>query len=519
LWRLSALLPLTLMSLNMWESHSDQDNLSVEEALQILLFAIGDDPHSPVGCFSLILSCTSIYDDAEDNYERRGRIGAGLPDIPPALLTCFMRFLTAYRTNKDVKAVERKLFDCRCANGPPLVRDSCGGENSSIHLDPHDRIGDLVKFMVTCVSNALGKKPKLKLLYRRPNRDDVWPQVWEDLFPYNPSICIHALAAWQYPGTWTLLHAPYTIISAMISLFGPAVLKGLLQSPSVRHLVAITQDNCVEEGGLDPRQSGDRPPNTWRVMRSLNDLYQVSLIIEAISSLMFDDELLMWVQHTTEDLGSDNKLRHFAEGCLEMRSMVCALPLRTMDWSYHGGIGDAKRMVDKIQQTASTTVARICFAVPNLLSLQRLQPDVLEQIADYRELCSTPSLRLYIDHTIAHWKHRCYGPGCLVNEHALRRSFKACSGCKRAKYCSRRCQREAWKLSNGSHRDACRTLRVLHRLERRFPANVEIIKRLPADVPVEQARVAKRHLDAVHRSQLDAMGEQPGPIDLTIPQC
>jgi hypothetical protein len=171
----------------MSKSDSDQlPDLSVEEALRILLIALRDDPHRLTGCLTLILHCRTTVSESSPE---------GRPDSSPELLACFMRFLTMHRTREERKLLRRTLGTCRCAAGPPPLPDTPHKNDLFNYEDFHAIVEPAIDFMANSVGNALQNKKKLSSLYQEPNRDENWPRVWEELFPYDPSTSVHALSA------------------------------------------------------------------------------------------------------------------------------------------------------------------------------------------------------------------------------------------------------------------------------------------------------------------------------------
>jgi hypothetical protein len=55
---------------------------------------------------------------------------------------------------------------------------------------------------------------------------------------------------------------------------------------------------------------------------------------------------------------------------------------------------------------------------------------------------------------------RCTAPNCLTT--LADRRLKLCLGCRRVKYCSRRCQKKAWSHSDVGHRSVCTMLCSIH---------------------------------------------------------
>jgi hypothetical protein len=369
----------------MSDSESDYSPvISVPEAFELLFIALGDDPHAPIGCYKLISNCTLVYHEAE---ERNGWGSEDVVDnpfpkiLPHQLLSRFMRFLTVYRNRENVEAMHQKLVTCECATGPPMLRNAhpklheeepfYGKDSSFEHMT------NVVLFMVHTVRDAIWEKKKLSSLYRMPNRDAAWPRVWEDLFPYEPSVCIHALGAWHYPGIWSLFNGTAPLLSSLINHFGACLLHGLLKSPSVLHFMIARKEHCeITLPPLPNKGSKDIPIGIETI---LEDMYQIAEVMDAVMDLMFDDEVLEWAQNVTTHYQSANTLQDFIQDLEETLSMIREIPVPVEELNNHGGI-EPQRMVDKIQDTALRAAARIYILAPGLLGSYRPHLDVVQKV-------------------------------------------------------------------------------------------------------------------------------------------
>ncbi|EIN10203.1 hypothetical protein PUNSTDRAFT_125169 [Punctularia strigosozonata HHB-11173 SS5] len=56
---------------------------------------------------------------------------------------------------------------------------------------------------------------------------------------------------------------------------------------------------------------------------------------------------------------------------------------------------------------------------------------------------------------------RCFGPGCPETEALLERKLQVCGGCNHMKYCSKECQRQAWKDQIVPHKPICKLIQGL----------------------------------------------------------
>ncbi|KAH9923274.1 uncharacterized protein B0H18DRAFT_861542, partial [Fomitopsis serialis] len=56
----------------------------------------------------------------------------------------------------------------------------------------------------------------------------------------------------------------------------------------------------------------------------------------------------------------------------------------------------------------------------------------------------------------------CCAPECKETFATAGRPFPRCAGCGILCYCSRECQKSAWKHAKAPHKEVCPKLRVLH---------------------------------------------------------
>jgi hypothetical protein len=59
------------------------------------------------------------------------------------------------------------------------------------------------------------------------------------------------------------------------------------------------------------------------------------------------------------------------------------------------------------------------------------------------------------------WVHRCHAPACTQTFSNAR----VCGGCRIAAYCSRRCQKRAWRAPQAAHREVCDIFRTYKHVE------------------------------------------------------
>jgi hypothetical protein len=108
------------------------------------------------------------------------------------------------------------------------------------------------------------------------------------------------------------------------------------------------------------------------------------------------------------------------------------------------------------------------------------------------------------------WSDRCWSPICLNTWAGVGRRFKLCRGCKTANYCSRACQRHAWRHAEAPHCEVCTSLREIHGLNiqareaGRPTANVGMIRRI---MSVNEAKVLSSKMKILSSIKSAAMSE------------
>jgi hypothetical protein len=119
----------------------------------------------------------------------------------------------------------------------------------------------------------------------------------------------------------------------------------------------------------------------------------------------------------------------------------------------------------QIDQQLQTDVSKICNHVA--LDACRAINEVLTFIIpslnpDPRQL----PWRIFLDsmqHT--YLRQQCAAPDCRRTTEQLGRPFRFCAGCLWVPYCSRACQKKAWRRTDGlQHRDICKHIRLIRPL-------------------------------------------------------
>jgi hypothetical protein len=204
---------------------------------------------------------------------------------------------------------------------------------------------------------------------------------------------------------------------------------------------------------------------------------------------MFDDELLYWLQNG----------RFTPKECVEL----CLQALRTAEtlikWEdFQLAQADTQHRMTDAYNILDSVVQRIVIADPTCYDIRKLPTRSLQGILDQK----TRYFRLLQQHT---WMNRCHGPGCIQTEPGCSRRFQRCSGCQQASYCSKVCQRSAWRYPGAPHRDVCSTMgsykeftALAYRNLKSFQA---VLAHLPNMIDDMRAEVVLANLLNLHKSQ------------------
>jgi hypothetical protein len=94
----------------------------------------------------------------------------------------------------------------------------------------------------------------------------------------------------------------------------------------------------------------------------------------------------------------------------------------------------------------------------------------------------------------------CAAPECSRTTEQHGRWYRACVGCRRVRYCSRMCQRKAWRRNDGlQHRDACAFIRYIcthHTVAKRGKGGVSYARSLSA-IEMTMIDIVCKHFSAL----------------------
>jgi hypothetical protein len=392
--------------------------------IEIVTVGLGEPPDVPVACTQvLVLGYRGLIQQFKScaALDRR------------ELCTKTMRFLTAPRTTEDLVSLQSSMATgpspCRCAQGPRVLHNL--PHHAVDPIDANASLQDLIVWMpmLLTMEFAFGKgTPTPRQIKTRP----TWPASRLELLPEDPAASCHMLSLWVLllqQGTEYAI----TMIALIRDVFLAArtyTLVGWMQTPllwSLIHGVATRYKLRATPASI--RGAGDDP--------SVAELLTVMNIVQLLEMEMFDEELEISVT-THPSLSAHDILGALCKGAqavdnVDAESLALLERLRS-DW---------KRLLARL-------VVRLPAATP-----PNLPRSVREIVSRLRLEHNRPAERLYDSAFAEAWAHRCYGPSCLSSHLSPGANFKLCADCGVAAYCSRSCQKAAWRYSGAAHRDIC----------------------------------------------------------------
>jgi hypothetical protein len=469
---------------------SSFESLSSDELSEIMRVALGQPPALPPGCAYLLCGTMGILG---------AKLGALVSRTKPSLYGQWMDFLTIPRSVREFEALAARLSICRCfaASAPAVLRNS----PEDLHLPPHTGVGaSAVAEAIIGSIYSSGVLDEYELPWRTHDQlaqSRNWPYHPTDLIPHGPVATIHMLGRWLYIPHNDCCREVCSLNKILLVTFKTKLLPGLLKSPVIWRLASMNLSQAFH----DPIQQ------TSDVEIALDTVDKAGQILQHTFSMMFDDELRMWLGACAKETSYQDIIITCFRAVQRSRDMLNGVP-RTAQTSTMSM--RMERLQAALWDFAGTVIRITAPGYPR----QRTPEHVRSALNDQQTIMKDPVLLLIVNMYDQPWTMRCRGPRCLKTEIDAGRQFKRCSGCKLTPYCSRRCQRAAWTMNKSgsapSHRATCyvfwRVCVAHNRTGTKKIEPMDIRRELARMVTTQQAQSAINHLEAVHKSQLMSMG-------------
>jgi hypothetical protein len=414
--------------------------------LQSVLEALGDPLKLNLCVYSLLGGIATLEELLEDD-------AAGV--LVDAFRDAAVWWLTAPRTRTEMDKLRLSLR-CSCNEGDlrtPSIEQFMhrSGQHhfgKSTHTLPSQALLVGLLLPLTELQSILQNKShglKFHTLGARRKsaggfgRTPPWPRSSRQLLPHGPESSIRGLTGWlrEDANEGVRLHI-YSALNSLMSLGATIILPHLVTSPTyVRFMLNGLQEDYQKL--LRARLSNeDRNDYVKRIIIGGKILVSFAgpgqyLPLSYISQ-HFPSELLVWIDR-----------------------LISLMDAAMVDPSAYNTTASKHHL--EATREEFIRLARVTYVVNETAQPERIRNALA--IKSLREelvpVCWGPWPRLLQTlHDLRHVRH-CTAPGCDGSGPVR---LRYCTGCLRLPYCSRECQRKAWRHTV-AHRDICSTLRTI----------------------------------------------------------
>jgi hypothetical protein len=451
-------------------------SLSVHEVAAIMATALGPNPEqaTPPGCIRLLLGCWEAFTEGQD---------LEILTEHADLFSLWMRFATATRSPKGISALDRTLAICRCHTNDVL---------RAAPRDLHEHFTGPEVSLEWLISRIFETslwpwENKRVNIFRHPRRS-AWPRSLSDLIYTDVESATFMILAWTTSSALKAVDG-LILLRRIVDACKSSAVAGIIKArgmlwtwltKTVHAMVAMFDDPNVRF------KKENMGVNTIFV------LHNAGLLLRSASAVMFDEEFLLWIEPTKS-----------GQELIDLGTHVLAV------------IPELHRAMEQPAREAHVEIAaetdgawrdlmiRILRCTPNFpwINLKAvLRADHNRDTRRHRN----PYFR-YVAAGSA-WQQRCASPGCFATYANSENHFRTCGGCK-ILYCSRQCQRHAWRHPTSAHRTVCSSMRRLRIALIDYPDTVKHQTKLDRTMPSKEINAIQRSLSGIRKTRMDALGK------------
>jgi hypothetical protein len=463
--------------MDVFTSVYEQEWISPDEAAEVIVAALADPASVPLACINILICSYSVlwrlWLDPEHD-EKIRLIIRRYKDV----LRCTMRFLCSFRSAEQFRVL-KQTFErgpCRCAQGPEvlhkLILPSLHG---SILVSGANRIQSLVTTMDRILVSSMVKQGGVEKLYKATRRN-LWPASMNDLVP-DGSASFYNLVRWlPQMDSEASEQADHGVFICSVFEAIPSYLRaGFMKGPILVDWIHRTMTRWTMEP-IDVH--AQEVPEAMRAIGSL---------LESARQLS-EDEIFLWLSGSPRN---------------SIQDMFMALDrafTRMVNYPSHAASYEEIRTLREPYMLVHNFMV---FAYqPNLHFIPSMYTSASDQEA-LRMRRTDPVMRLTRTAFGPSWNQRCYGPGCIATYADRSKTFKRCSGCRVATYCSRKCQKAAWRHAAAAHREVCGLYRACKDAMLPHEENMkEAVVRAWGALPCQELDAASANIENLRATQL-----------------
>jgi hypothetical protein len=454
--------------------------LSVHYIAYVAEAALGEDPELPIGCGILLIICTNLLNN---------QWYSGFVVHYRALLEKFAYFLTIRRTDERYAELRAKFPICRCRHGPPALRDA----HPALH-DIGDELGDVDRKLANFINLSYKlviakacsqiKIEKLYLTARTKHQTRTgFPSSPHDITPFGLKATIVALLRWAQ-------RIPSMIVTVPVSHF-LTVLITVFQADSIPVLVAVSPTllSWIESTLVLFVEACNSERNPM--------LEYFSLVLARIGTMIdLLGQFSGWQRHEVlAFVQQGNASADLVDTCNTV-ALLCQSP------KLKGTLSNPV-LTHTMETTLKGVVdlaAWIRCANREMVSDTDVCALIVSRTMHFHNKSYTTNPHIRIMDAIGSLRHggRCTAPECTLTQVSEGRKFKLCVGCRVNCYCSRQCQRRAWRHPLAPHQEICAHLKTSYNIicmHQRSKNIQRTLRELTTTIPMDIGHNCLRNLN------------------------
>jgi ferredoxin len=425
---------------------------------EMALKALTHDLSGPIpSCCAIIVSgaITLLAKNPPDT-EAEMATDSNYPERLDRALDVLSRWSSFRRTRAQVETV--LSLSCTCSPqdaASDLHQVGVLAQERGVNMGPGRTSGVfLIHFSMEVLRNAHEKRRGDKLLHHLARRKQ-WPYTTEKTMPHGPSSSIAGYLDWMVTNDILIYRKILDLLTWQMD-YGWT----LIAQPSIKEHLFLSQfidgtarwcshASKIERGDI-------RDHTNFRAATIVGIFLLMSVSMWTITSGCSD--------HTAATFFLRERHQDVLIACDRMMatSPILSRRVRTPEVT-----AESKQIVEYLRLVGTTIYNLFPESCPRM-SLVSLES---------RRLFMRDALSLMIPHILPwarfvdnlnyrHIRQRCSAPGCNLTPELRKLAFRYCTGCGRIPYCSRACQKQAWRSKDNAgqrklpeHRDVCGLIR------------------------------------------------------------
>ncbi|KAH9835657.1 uncharacterized protein C8Q71DRAFT_89855 [Rhodofomes roseus] len=435
-----------------------------------------EDPARPTHCARVLCACLHALDGRRD-YEL---FALDLPFFPPqfegyeslrkthhAYLTACVTFLSTLRSKEELEELAASISVCACP--APSAKGAARTLVARLHrFKParqftfRDFVEALVRHLGGILNHAVETKTisgaaasgGLKRNAKKHAECRLWPVGASQLVPSGLEQSMQGYVASFRLCRDSRFQDTLLVVMEFLSLFG---------GPVLRHILQFEPDWALRISALVCYVLKERNETLGRPVRMDMEtgwLHTITLILMFCSKINEEGERNPRdVAHfVTWNMSGEKNGSTILVNCGLL--LVCTVIRQEIQSFRNGTILFTNEIIERFSIQSACFAARLYCYRPQDDGLE-YHPDILRMRAKTDAFLADPLRTAFEGFCWAARLRHCCAPECNETFATAGRPFSRCAGCGVLRYCSRECQKSAWRNTRTPHKDVCPKLRVV----------------------------------------------------------